>query len=196
MATRKVKRFNGMTGSDVSEFAGTPENDSNAGMKEAYDADIEARGEEILKGMRDKAAAAPTTFKEAFAAARGAGDKTFEFNGKKYTTEMAKPASKPATATTTTTKTEVKATPKYESSYDRSRREDREAGRDFDSMVSKLKDRIATAGSRGKALPLKSTKSESGYTGMGSTKLAKGGMTASRRADGIAQRGKTRGRYL
>jgi hypothetical protein len=34
---------------------------------------------------------AKASFKEAFAEARAAGDKTFEWRGKKYTTEMAKP---------------------------------------------------------------------------------------------------------
>lgn len=33
----------------------------------------------------------PISFKEAFAANRKAGEKTFEWNGKKYTTELAKP---------------------------------------------------------------------------------------------------------
>ena len=37
------------------------------------------------------------SFKEAFAAARKAGGKTFEWNGKKYTTELAKPATKTMT---------------------------------------------------------------------------------------------------
>jgi hypothetical protein len=50
--------------------------------------------------------------------------------------------------------------PAYESPYDRSRREDREAGRDIGSVVEGLKNRIATAGERGSALPLKSTKSD------------------------------------
>jgi hypothetical protein len=50
--------------------------------------------------------------------------------------------------------------PAYETPYDRSRREDRESGRDIGSMVESLKNRIATAGERGSALPLKSTKSD------------------------------------
>ena len=37
-----------------------------------------------------------SNFSAAFNAARKAGDKTFEFKGKKYTTEMAKPKAKPA----------------------------------------------------------------------------------------------------
>ena len=40
---------------------------------------------------------ATSAFGKAFRAARAAGDKTFEFDGKKYTTELAKP--KPKTAT-------------------------------------------------------------------------------------------------
>lgn len=64
--------------------------------------------------------------------------------------------------------------PTYETPYDRSRREDREAGRDFDSLVGSLKDRIATAGERGRALPLKSTKADKNEF-MGSTGLKKGG---------------------
>lgn len=183
MATRKAKRY--FEGDYIEDDAVLTE-EQNA--KNAQDA-----GAIDMERARDKAAAGPANFKEAFAAARGAGDKTFEYNGKKYTTDVAKPAAK---TTTTATKTETKTTPKYESSYDRSRREDREAGRDFDSMVTKLKERITSSGSRGKALPLKSTKSESGYTGMGSTKFAKGGMTASSRGDGIAQRGKTRGTLI
>jgi hypothetical protein len=50
---------------------------------------------------------AKASFKEAFADARAAGDKTFEYMGKKYTTEMA-PA-KPKTETKTTSSP---ATPK------------------------------------------------------------------------------------
>ena len=157
MATkRKTRRFDegGMTDEDVKSFAGTPENDSNAGMAEAA----------------DEAPAKKQSFKEAFAAARGAGDKTFEWNGKKFTTELAKPkAAAPAA------KAEAPAKPKGETPYDRMNRQNRESGKDFDSLVGKLKDRIAGAGDRGKALPLKSTKSESGNKFMGSTGLKSGG---------------------
>jgi hypothetical protein len=158
MATkRKVKRFDegGMSEEDVRSFAGTPENDSNAGMAEAS----------------EPAPAKKMSFKEAFAAARGAGDKSFEWNGKKFTTEMAKPKAAAAPAA----KAEAPAKPKGETAYDRMNRENRESGKDFDSLVGKLKDRIATAGSRGSALPLKSTKSETGNKFMGSTGLKSGG---------------------
>jgi hypothetical protein len=55
---------------------------------------------------------------------------------------------------------EASSKPAYETPYDRARREDREAGRDIGSVVEGLKNRIATAGERGSALPLKSTKSD------------------------------------
>lgn len=62
----------------------------------------------------------------------------------------------------------------YKTPYDKAREEDRAAGRDFDSLVGSLKDRIATAGERGRALPLKSTKADRNDF-MGSTGLKKGG---------------------
>jgi hypothetical protein len=45
------------------------------------------------KAIYDKPLA-KASFKEAFAEARAAGDKTFEYMGKKYSTEMAKPKAK------------------------------------------------------------------------------------------------------
>jgi hypothetical protein len=84
------------------------------------------------------APATPLTFGKAFREARNAGDKTFMFNNKKYTTELAKPA--------------APATPAEEP--------------------------VAT-NNRGGVIK----------------KMASGGkVTASRRGDGIAQRGKTRGK--
>jgi hypothetical protein len=98
--------------------------------------------EQNAKNTADAAANAPAktpSFKEAFAAARGAGDKTFEWGGKKFTTEMAKP------------KAAVKATPKVNTLAPADKNETR------------------------KALPLKSTKSETGNKFMGSTGLKSGG---------------------
>ena len=84
---------------------------------------------------------AKASFKEAFAEARANGDKTFEWGGKKYTTEMAKPK----------------------------------------------------APAKRKSLPGKSAEGKmSDVVG-----AKKGGtVSASRRGDGIAQRGKTRGRMV
>jgi hypothetical protein len=95
MATRKVKRY---AEGDYIEDDAVPTAEQNA-------KNIEDAGTAELESIRDKAAAEPTSFKAAFAAARSAGDKTFEFGGKKYTTELAgsktatKPAAKPATST-------------------------------------------------------------------------------------------------
>lgn len=93
-------------------------------------------GTKELERIRDESAAADEesakpeykSFKEAFAANRKAGVGTFEYNGKKYTTEMAgarkevaaaKPAASTASADT--------AKPKYETPYDRMNRTNREA---------------------------------------------------------------------
>ena len=86
---------------------------------------------------------AKASFKEAFADARAAGDKTFEYMGKKYSTEMAKPKA-PA-----------------------------------------------------KRRPLPGKAAEGKMSDVVGAK--KGGMvksSASKRGDGIAQRGKTRGRMV
>jgi hypothetical protein len=116
------------------------------------------------------------SFKEAFAEARKGGGKTFEWEGKKYTTDLAlgnKPATKTVKTVVETTEPKAsKPVEKYETPYDRKNRQNREAGIDFDSMVSKLKNRIMGAG------------------------MKSGGKvsSASSRADGIAMRGKTRGK--
>lgn len=126
----------------------------------------------------------PTSFKDAFADARRAGEKTFMWKGKSYTTEMA--GEKKAEP-----KAEPKKELKYQSLQDRAR----------DYAAAREKSGVSMYGvtkrerEERKALPLKSTKSESGYTGMGNLKFAKGG-SASSRADGAAMRGKTRGRLI
>jgi hypothetical protein len=90
------------------------------------------------------ASAKTSRFGAAFAAARKAGDKTFEFNGKKYTTEMA---------------SEKKKAPAKRKSL---------PGKAAEGQVSDI------VGAK------------------------KGGMigSASKRADGVAQRGKTKGRIV
>ena len=84
----------------------------------------------------------------------------------------------------------------YETPYDRMNRENREQGRDFDSMISRLT-------SRKEPLP---TASDQAYKKGGKVKakskpvkMAKGGMaksSASSRGDGIAVKGKTKGRFV
>lgn len=90
----KVKRYAGPNGSsvkgdmseeDVRSFAGIPENESNAGMAEAYDKPM-ASSKDMDKAYRDS-----LTFGNAFKESRAAGDKTFEWQGKTYSTNVAGP---------------------------------------------------------------------------------------------------------
>lgn len=189
----RTKRYDegGMTEEDVRSFAGIPENESNAGMKEAY-----TKPEpELTKPEPTKSE--PANFKQAFAAARKAGDKTFEFGGKKYTTELA--SSKPAKVTDTGDEASrlaarmPKPALKYQSLQDREIEAEAKRRAEGRSFYGTNKMKMPEREER-KPLSLKSTKSETGYTGMGSLKFSKGGSTASRRADGIAQKGKTRGK--
>jgi hypothetical protein len=152
MATRKTRKFTegGMSDEDVKSFAGTPDNDSNAGMADTT----------------ETASAAPAktmSFKEAFAAARGTGDKTFEWNGKKFTTDMAKPK--------TAAPAEAPAKPKYQSLQDRAKSYEDARAKSGVGMYGTTK---SAPKEERKALPLKSTKSEKNAF-MGSTGLKKGG---------------------
>ena len=126
----------------------------------------------------------PTSFKDAFASARKAGDKTFMWKGKSFTTDLAS-AKKPA-STSLNARVPVpepvkpgEKKLKYQSLQDRKR--DYEAARE--------KSGVSMYGVR-KSPPREPlpTASDQAYK--------KGGVTASKRADGIAQRGKTRGKMV
>jgi hypothetical protein len=152
-------------------------------------------------------------FGKAFREARAAGDKSFTFNGKKYTTDMAddKPRS-------------VGGTPKLDKYVPRD--SDARKGEEMTSKNAKPRDEYVRSGQKSfdtetefvppdmskykprrdpEALtetnkPGTSTRYENTDTsdmaykrGGAVKKMASGGMTASKRADGIAQRGKTRG---
>lgn len=185
MATKrkyKAKRYNGEFGSDVD-------------AANATDDPIESLNKS--RGWTDTGESSATpekkmSFKEAFASARKAGDKTFEWQGKKYTTEVA--AAKPKATSATDTGDETKrlasrTRPTYETPYDRMNRQNREA--EAVSKASRDSERAALrenvrSGTSGKVnpktlLPMKKGGSVS---------------SASSRADGCAQRGKTRGRMM
>lgn len=147
------------------------------------------------------------TFKEAFAEARRGGGKTFEWNGKKYTTEMAgtpKPAAKVTDIGDEMARLKARspapaAKQKYETPFDRSRREDREAGRDVGSIAGRIKERVMGSGDRGQNRILRDVRPGAiNPKTMLPTGMKKGGSVskASSRADGIAQRGKTRGKMI
>lgn len=122
---RKARKFGGggVTGDDL-EAANASE-DPIATLNER-------------KGWTGGEAAKKPSFKEAFAEARKGGGKTFEWNGKKFTTEVAgeKAAAKPSAKVTDTgdetarlasRKAAPAAKPSYETSYDRMNRQNREA---------------------------------------------------------------------
>ena len=108
------------------------------------------------------------SFKEAFAEARKAGDKTFEYMGKKYTTELAKPKSESKTP----------AGPRASDTGDE---------------LSRLLRRSPSPVPRTDLM-----RTSKGKVSLGEASFKKGGPvgSASRRADGCAQRGKTRGRMV
>ena len=122
------------------------------------------------------------TFKEAFASARRAGDKTFEWNGKKYTTEMA-----PKKSTDTGDETARLKSRVPDSKQTR-------LGRDYQQdMENKYSEQR-----RAEGRTMYGSEKPNAIRGMfaKAAGMKKGGMTASKRADGIAQRGKTRGRLV
>ena len=130
--------------------------------------DVERIGEDFAKTL-PKAQPKSSSFKEAFAEARKAGDKTFEWNGKKYTTEMAgdkksKPAAKSIARMT-----------------------------DTGDEISRLMRRAPSPVPR---TDLMRTSSNAPKLGMANFKSGGKVSSASKRADGCAVKGKTRGRMI
>lgn len=92
---RRTKRFNGAEGSDVRSFI----SDAQERVAEQAKRGTSGEGTPTKQG----------SFGAEFKAARARGAKTFNWNGKWYTTELAKPAPKTEPKpTTTTTKSESK----------------------------------------------------------------------------------------
>ena len=124
-----------------------------------------------------------SNFGAAFNAARKAGDKTFMFKGKKYTTDVAKPKTKSDTDIITEGATKL---------YN-------ESSGGFKPMTM---DQIARAEelTAGMSDTARSQMGEFGTMKKGGMvkKMKKGGTvsSASKRADGIAVKGKTKGRFV
>ena len=128
----------------------------------------------------------PANFKEAFAAARKAGDSSFTFDGKKFTTETAG-AKKP--------KDNVlrNAADEMEKGYvSQSRLSDSIRDGEARATSNTIKNRDLPTAERARKLQDYAGK-QSGNN-MAVYGMAKGGSTASKRADGCAMRGKTRGK--
>lgn len=163
-------------------------------MKKRYDAGGDVDTEEAgMKTAEPEENFKSTTFKEAFADARRAGSKTFMWRGKSYTTELAG-AKKEASAKPEPTKIPASSGPRVgragqavgpkmreysaegaESARIKTEKQREEFSKDLaDTPVARMFKAIRARG-------------EAGY--------AKGGsVSASKRADGIAQKGKTRGK--
>ena len=148
------------------------------------------------------------SFGEAFKDARGRGDKTFEYMGKKYSTETAGGKKSAAPAPAAKSETKPKA-----GSYGEAARSGRTLG-DLMTESANERERLAEAVRSGKEKTL-GTKLREGFGRFGRAlltgqpqggmkkggkvkKMAKGGSvgSASKRADGCAQRGKTRGKMV
>ena len=184
-------------------------------------------GERAKEYVASKAETAPSTFSEAFAQARKAGQERFTFNGKSYTTEMAgsKPAAPKPSGRETAEENLSKRRPtdlasskaRYEGmkiAGERSQREsDAEKARESrlgssilardrlgsepDAYIVNRRRRAAEEAAKETPTPSRTfgagAMSAKGLGGMSG--FAKGGKvgSASKRADGIAKKGKTRG---
>ena len=181
---------NPFQGDDVDPFSGARDEDGEI-KRETPSASV-SKAEEPKK----------QSFGQAFAAARKAGDKTFMFGGKKYTTEMKGEAKKPAAApkveppkATTAPKTEA---PK---SSEPTRMTPAEKLRKLRvELPEQKKPDIKPDAAPEKGSPLdKARRLVRGLRVPERTSYKSGGMvksSASKRADGCAQRGKTRGKVL
>jgi hypothetical protein len=194
MATkRKVKRYDegGVTQDDLDAANSSDDAIATLNSRKGW---TDTGEEATTRGL--EAPAKKESFKDAFASARKAGDKTFTWNGKSFTTELAAP--KKAAAPVAAEKPAAKST--YETPYDRMNRQNREQGIDFDSMVGKLKNRITGAADRIEEryknnpvrTPARGRIETDGYKKGGTVKSAPARKSASSRGDGIAKRGLTR----
>lgn len=190
MATRKTKRYDegGVTADDLEAANATEDPIQTLNKRKGWT----DTGEEAMPAKK-------MSFKEAFASARKAGDKTFEFEGKKFTTEMAG-EKKPAKVTDTGDEASrlaarmPKPQLKYQSLSDRARGYEEERAKSGVGMYGSTKrEKVPVEDRMLKDATIR--KSEQKFMGSG---MKKGGSvgSASRRGDGIAQRGKTRGRIV
>jgi hypothetical protein len=174
----------------------------------------------------------PQTFGAAFKAARASGDKTFTYNGKSYTTELASDK-KPAASSSSSKSSDTSSTSSAKKSDTSSSSSTSSKKSDSDSTPAKRvgvtspdvvgpvradltrrsssvlrpltqaeKDADAKADAADKAARERGLKAKmpekSKFTGMGSLKFAKGGpirSSSSKRGDGIATKGFTKGKY-
>jgi hypothetical protein len=151
--------------------------------------------------------ASGSTFKEAFKEAREEGKKTFEWNGKRYTTDVASPKAKESDA------------PKSESKEEPAKEDKRSRGvagalgaaavglggaallSGMKRSEEQRKEREVSKGKEDRSMrsPVRNISTEeAAWEGEGGRAYKKGGKvsSASSRGDGIAMRGKTKGRMV
>jgi hypothetical protein len=211
MAKRKVKRYNdeGYVTSD----------DSNAGMKEAYDEGAleranaseaakaimdEAKGETILKNLRDEAAKPKVRAASKPASTPApAAKSTPSTSTSSSSTSAASESSTPSTAKKETYrdfagKVQVKKGAAERDAEMAARRANVMSGlRNIGSSISDVFSRAKQNYESTRPVSRQVQKEREQAASRGN--LAKGGMarsSASKRADGIATKGKTRGKYL
>ena len=148
------------------------------GKKFAEGGDVEDDTDAEGYGTKIERTESPQTFKQAFASARSAGDKTFTWNGKRYTTELA--SEKPAASGS-----------KMSSDGPSSRMALGRKTRSAPTIGEALAARFGTAGQRAKA-------KEEGRSGalagrFGTQKMRDEYMRGYARGGGIESRGKTKG---
>lgn len=125
------------------------------------------------------------SFKDAFAEARAAGDKTFEWRGKSYTTALT-PATKKAAPAASAAPAPAPAAP----AASRSRVGIVQRMRDADAAIKGVRGAESSAAPAREVTKIDKSKlgRDNAFMGRG---YAKGG-----KIDGIAQRGKTRGKLV
>ena len=142
---KKVRRFNGEDGSMVSGLYGDEANERFAKlMNDAKAEEAPAEAEPAPENTRVQPdfdrfsgpAAKPQNFKSAFADARSAGSKTFEFGGKKYTTELAKPSA-PSTPSAPSAPSAPAAAPKADTPKAEDKKADTPVERELSPMSAK-----------------------------------------------------------
>lgn len=188
MSKHKVKRYDGEDGSEVEVEVGGANPAPETAMTE-------------LPPMPEaQATAKPASFKEAFAAARKGGAKTFDYNGKKFTTDLASAPAKaapmaagPGRAPAPPARKMVQETVADRAESYGNKRADARAA-DTASDTAKTSTAAETARLRQRNMPSsKFDASKVDSKTLLPKRMASGGSVSSR-ADGIAQRGKTRGR--
>lgn len=198
MKKRKVKRYNGEEGSvteedRIGEIARKAEFDKPGGQRGPIPMPSDVPEMEKSK-----------TFKEAFADARRSGDSTFMWKGKKYTTELAKPKApmkevkveSVEEVTDTSSKPAKTAKEKMAEIVSRTPLRNPQGGINVENMLRRNQE-IGATGMKESARQARVDRIRRNVgSNLETYGMKSGGKVskASSRADGIAQRGKTRGR--